>query len=313
MITTKTPLRVSLVGSITDIPDYYLRHGGSNISATIDKYVDVSVEQLDTPDLEIETDIHSEVAKTVDQVLHPLVRECLRWSGVKGGVHIKVQSDVTPYGSGLGASSALTVGLLHALFKLQDECVVSPDLLFANAVHVELNRVGSVIGVQDQYFAVHGGFRRLVYNRDGSITSRSIPLPPSECFLLFDTGLIKTASAVIKPAMDRSDLLDEIKGIVPELESALLADDINTVGVLLNKVWYLKRCLTGATGRIDRLYDTAIKHGALGGKLCGSGGGGHFLFIAPPHCHAGIISGLTGLGCRHVPFTFVERGSHVEN
>ena len=309
MIITKTPLRISLLGTISDLPNHHIRAGGSNISGAIDKYVYVSVEKRSSPNIEIETDIHEEVAMLSSQVLHPLVRECVKWVGIESNLYIKIKSDVTGYGSGLGASSAIVVGLLNALFKQKEKKVLPPCELFTNAVQVELHEVGSHIGIQDQYLASFGGFHQLLYGRDGSIKTKPIRFERSGALILVSTNIPKTASNVLLSG-EKSSNLKQIRALVSDLYSSLMANDVDRIGAILAEEWQLRADVVGSHPKIEQIYETAIGAGALGGHVCGSGGGGYIIFVVPTgEVGARVVGELANLGYPHIPFNFVTEGS----
>ena len=322
-IVSKTPLRISFVGGGTDIPWFYEKHGGAVVSTAIDKYVTVEVRE----DGKTGKPENGKTGKRENE--NPIVRECLRKVGIDGGVSIEIDSDVGERGTGLGSSSALTVGLLNALYALRDSklqyktCYL--ETLVQQACGIEIDVLDKPIGKQDQYAATYGGFRRYVFDQDGDVAV-------SECLgvhfpfkgqvdrlearlLLFDTHIQRSADTVLKSQRERNDIASLLK--IKRLEEAfynclLIGGDIDDVGLILHESWMLKRQLSDRTTNpaLDEIYRRALDAGAVGGKLLGAGGGGHFLFYVEPENQDTVKQALEGLAT-HVPFRFESKGTRL--
>ena len=349
---SRTPLRISFVGGGTDIADFYRRYGGEVISSTIDKYITVEVTPRTDEQIAIKTAGRTESGKvrrresgqkeiplshsptfspaasgrtvsSLDAVKHPLIREALRKTGVESGVSIEVTSDISAQGTGLGSSSALTVGLLNALCTYWGERC-DAEQLARDACEVEINILGSPIGKQDQYATAYGGLRRFWFEPDDSVIVESLSQEGVEnndrCSLLekhlmlFDTGIQRSANTILteqKRAASPTSLL-KIRELVPRFCNALMRNDFDKVGQLLHENWQLKRGLAGSISndQLDTTYRLALDAGALGGKLLGAGGGGYFLFYVPPVQQSEVISALDGLAY-HTPFRFEPSGSQL--
>src|SRR6266480_3013049 len=154
MIITQTPLRIGLVGGGTDLPDYYREHGGRVLNCAIDKYIYVIVKQRFDDDIYVNYS-RKEIVSKVGDLEHELVREAMLMTEVTEGVEITTLADIPSAGSGLGSSSAVTVGLLHALFAYQGH-QASAEELAERACEIEIDRCGKPIGKQDQYIAAYG-------------------------------------------------------------------------------------------------------------------------------------------------------------
>ena len=318
IVVTRTPLRVSLFGGGTDLPDYYRAHGGRVLSLTIDKYVDVVVRCR--WDRDILLGYAGERVSAVDEIAHPITRESMRVTGAGGGLEIASLSDAPTEGSGLGASSAFTVGLLHALLSIAGERPDSAHLAEL-ACDVELGRLGEPIGKQDQYAAAMGGCREYRFHQDGSVTTEPLLLTPAtqeelaRHALMFHTGRTRRASDVLTDQRTRMaetiTHLHALGELVPLGRQRLLAGDIAAVGGLLHEAWERKKRLSPKIGfaGIDDWYRTARDAGAYGGKLLGAGGGGFLFFLAPPERHDAIRARLPVL--REMPVTFVSTGTHL--
>jgi D-glycero-alpha-D-manno-heptose-7-phosphate kinase len=172
MIISRTPIRISLVGGSTDIANFYRQYGGEVISTAIDKYISVHITECRKSHIAINAQHHRETVSSPDHIQHPLIREAIRKTNVTGGVSITVGSDIPSRGCGLGSSSALTVGLLNALYAYQG-VEMSPETLAHQACEIEIERLNQPIGKQDQYIAAYGGLRWIQFNREaGSVYRR---------------------------------------------------------------------------------------------------------------------------------------------
>ncbi len=313
MIISLTPIRISFVGGGTDISNFYRQYGGEVISTAIDKYITVHITREQNSQIAINTPDRHETVSDPDYIQHPLIRETVRKTfppASGGGLSITVTSDVPSRGCGLGSSSALTVGLLNALYAYQG-IEMSPESLAHQACEIEIERLNQPIGKQDQYIAAYGGLRRIQFNRDESVHIQDIPVIPEtiayleENFILFYTGIQRCAETILhEQKRDASpQTLLEIKGLVPTFYDVLVegnreflnpptrrdedadlsGDCLYEVGHLLHRAWQLKRTLCDSISnhKLDTIYERAITAGALGGKILGAGGGGYFLFYVP--------------------------------
>ena len=324
MITSRTPIRISLVGGSTDIANFYRQYGGEIISTAIDKYISVHATRRRNSQIAINTPDHRETVSDPDHIQHPLIREAMRKTGVPGGIAITVTSDIPSRGCGLGSSSALTVGLLNALYAYQ--CIeMSPETLAQQACEIEIERLNQPIGKQDQYIAAYGGLRRIQFNRDESVHTQEIPATPEtiarleQNFTLFYTGIQRRAETILhkqKRSASPQTLL-QIKDLVPAFYDVLVRGDrqdcLHEVGYLLNRAWELKRSLCDSISNpiLDTIYERAIAAGALGGKILGAGGGGYFLFYVPKAKQGAVTAALADLGLSRLGFRFESKGSQV--
>ena len=333
-IVSRTPLRISFVGGGTDIADFYRKYGGEVISTTINKYITVKVSPREDRNIAVWTEeakvessksrsigtepglAHSLVS-SLDEVKHPLIREAMRKTGVASGVSIKVTSDISARGTGLGSSSALTVGLLNALYAYRgDQC--NAETLARDACEVEINILSNPIGKQDQYATAYGGLRRFYFEPDESVIAelfqRSEML--EKRLMLFNTGIQRSANTILSEQQrDASPTsLLKIRELVPHFCNVLMRNDFDKVGQLLHENWQLKRGLTDSISndQLDTTYRRALDAGALGGKLLGAGGGGYFLLYVPEAQQSLVISALDGLA-EYTPFRFEPCGSRLED
>src|SRR5277367_2780552 len=323
MIITSTPLRISFFGGGTDYPIWYRQYGGSVLSTTIDKRSYITCRRM-PPFFEYHSRISYSKVENVcrnDDIQHPSVRECLRYLGVNEGVEIHHIADL-PARTGLGTSSAFTVGLLLGLYALRNQMCDKRSLAH-EAIHVEQNLLGEAVGAQDQVSAAYGGFNRINFNQDGSIDVRRMMVSGERLaeleqhLALYFTGFSRTASEIaaeqlkITPHKERElrtmlQLVDEAEAIVTNPNTSL-----DEFGRLLHESWQIKRTLTNkiSNASIDEIYEAGLSAGALGGKLLGAGGGGFMLFFVPPERRQAVRMRLKNLLC--IPFAFSSRGSDV--
>ena len=331
MIISRTPIRISFVGGGTDIANFYRRYGGEVISTAIDKYIFVRITKQSNSQIVINTPDHHETVSNPDHIQHPLIREAVRKTfppasgGVRGGgVSITVASDIPSRGCGLGSSSALTVGLLNALYAYQG-IEIPTETLAQQACEIEIERLSQPIGKQDQYIAAYGGLRRIQFNRDESVHTQNIPITPETVarlernFTLFYTGIQRRAEIILheqKRAANPQTLL-QMRELVPAFYNVLVKGNREScpdeVGHLLHRAWQLKRSLCDniSNPTLDTIYERAVAAGALGGKILGAGGGGYFLFYVPKEKQGAVTTGLSDLGLSRLEFHFEPKGSQI--
>jgi D-glycero-alpha-D-manno-heptose-7-phosphate kinase len=322
MIISRTPFRVSFFGGSTDYPSWYRRHGGAVLVTTIDKYCYITARYL-PPFFEHRIRLvysKTECCQTIDEIRHPAVREGLRYLSIERGVDIHTHGDL-PARSGLGSSSAFTVGLLHALHTLKSQTPTRQQLA-AESIEIEREILREVVGSQDQVAAAHGGFNHVTFGPDGEIDVRPVALSRDRMaelnayLMLFHTGTTRIASDVAGSyAHDlpwEEEKMCRIGSMVEEALAILRSRaDLKPFGVLLDEGWRVKRSLSRqvSSARIEAIYEDARAAGAIGGKLLGAGGGGFMLLFVPPACQKAVRARLHGL--LHVPFELEPTGSRI--
>lgn len=323
MVITSTPLRISFFGGGTDYPVWYRQYGGAVLSTTIDKYCYITCRRM-PPFFEYHSRISYSKVENVrrnDAIEHPSVRGCLQFLGIEEGVEIHHVADL-PARTGLGTSSAFTVGLLLALHALQNR-MRDRHTLATDAIHVEQELLREAVGAQDQVSAAYGGFNRINFQVDGTIDVRKVLAAPSRLaeleqhLALYFTGFARTASEIAQEQVRLTPLrrqeLEAMLRQVDEAEAIITSPNrsIDDFGRLLHEGWQIKRSLTQKITNplIDEIYDAGLSAGAVGGKLLGAGGGGFMLFFVPPERRTALRERLKKLLC--VPFTFATRGSQV--
>lgn len=323
MIITRTPFRISFFGGGTDYPVYYGDHGGAVLSCTINKYCYVTCRWLPPffdHRFRLRYRLREEVQE-VGEIQHPSVRESLRHLGIDSGIEMVHTSDI-PAMSGIGSSSAFTVGFLHALYALQGRMVTKRQLAF-DAIHVEQELIGEHVGSQDQVAAAFGGLNRITFGGVNHIMVEPVCVTAEklqtlqDSLMFFFTGFSRIAETIAKTQIEetprRIGELDTMKGMVEDAISILNGpcDQLDDFGKLLHESWTLKRSLTTkiSSPEIDDIYLAARRAGAVGGKICGAGGGGFMLLYVPKERQAAVKEALRGL--LHVPFRLENLGSHV--
>jgi len=322
MIITRTPFRLSFFGGGTDYPAWYRQHGGAVLATTIDKYCYISCRSL-PPFFEHRIRVvysRIEDRQRIEDIQHPAAREVLRFLDVRRGVEIHHDGDL-PARSGMGSSSAFTVGLLAALHALEGRMVGS-ERLTEESIRIEQEILRETVGSQDQVCAAYGGFNHIVFSTSGEILVRPVILPRARVdelqasLMLFYTGIKRTAADVAETYVCSLDQkkrqLRLIREMVDEaIEILCSSAPLTDFGALLHESWAAKRSLSDAVSNseIDSMYDAAMAAGALGGKITGAGGGGFLLLFVPPDRQRGVREALHDR--LHVPFAFEGGGSRV--
>lgn len=318
MIVVQTPLRISFVGGGTDFEDFYSNHGGAVLSTTIDKCIFVIVkERFD--DLIYVNYSRKEIVDRLDNLQHDLVREAMRTCGVTKGVEITTLSDIPAEGTGLGSSSSITVGLLHALYTYKGE-LKTAQTLAEEACHIEIDILRKPIGSQDQYIAAYGNMRFITFSSSGIKTeqyelSREDKRRLNDVLFLYYTGVSRKSSDILSEQKaninERLEVLSAIKRLTFEAKDALISGAFDEFAEIMHQGWKLKRQLSSniSNPQIDEIYEVARSAGAIGGKITGAGGGGFLLLYCPKQKQDNLQRALRGL--RRLPFRFERDGSKV--
>ena len=322
MIISRTPFRISFFGGGTDYPAWYREHGGAVLATTIDKYCYLSCRYL-PPFFEHRIRIvysRIENCQSVDEISHPSVREVLRYLNVERGVEIHHDGDL-PARSGMGSSSAFTVGLLNALYALKGQ-MANKQQLAKESIDIEQNWLRENVGSQDQVATAYGGLNHIAFLPNGEISVRPVTIATermkelSSHLMLFYTGIARTASTIAESYINNVDnkrrQLRVLKDLVEESVSVLNSNrSINVFGDLLHEGWLAKRDLSAeiTNARVDEIYEGARSVGAIGGKLLGAGGGGFMVLFVPPDQQEAVRQKLSSL--ISVPFEFEFSGSQI--
>lgn len=319
MIIVQTPLRVSLLGGGTDFPAFFREEGGSNVlSSAIDKYIFVTIKKRFDAKIRLGY-TRTEIVDDIDELQHELIRESFRLTGIRDSVELTTMGDM-PAGAGLGSSSAVTVGSLHAMYTYLGMSVPA-ETLAKDACTIEIDVLKKPIGLQDQYICALGGLRFIEFHPDGKVHHERIHLEQrlqtrlNESLLLFYTGVTRQAETILDEQQNRINesrmLLNEIKSMACAAKEELLAGNLDFLGKLLHESWMLKKQLASRISNptIDAIYEAAIKAGAAGGKISGAGGGGFLLLYCPVGRREKVREALSKLV--EVPFNLEVDGSKV--
>lgn len=332
-VIARAPLRISFGGGGTDLAAYYACFGGFVLSAAITRYCRVMASEPAEPGLRIRSADYRTCAifrsAETPPVAEPLAlpKAAIEWFAGYGlrerGVDLSLASDVPP-GSGLGSSSAMAVGLVDVLAAYVG-LPLGPAVAAELACWLEIDRLGMPIGKQDQYASALGGLNAIDFRPDGAKVT-PLGLRPevaaalSARLLLFSTGRTRDSAEILR--QQRADTagklvvirsLHRIKALAREMQAALLAEDLDAFGELLDLGWREKKRLSTkvSSTAIDRWYDAARAAGALGGKITGAGGGGFLLLYCPPHRQPAVRARLARCGLRELDFDFDFVGARV--
>ncbi len=324
MIVSRTPFRITLGGGGTDLPSYYENHGGFIFSFCLSKYMYVCLNRPSADNLIRLKYSKSETVKNVEELEHDIARACFQRTGINSKIEIASLSDI-PAGSGLGSSSTYTVGLLNALYSSQG-MYKSLEFLADEACTIEMDILKKPMGKQDQYLAALGGFVRLDIDKKGVVKPTKIQLEKSiindlnRNLLIFYTGQQRKNNTILNEQdnstkKNNEEVLNSLHYIkesgytILEIVQSGKLDDL---GVMFRDHWEMKKKLSsGVTNdTIDSIYDTAMKNGALGGKISGAGGGGFFTFYCSKDHHL-LRSAMASKGLKELNYSFDLDGSKI--
>lgn len=322
MIVTRTPFRVSFVGGGTDQLKFYSQESGSVISATVDKYIYVTVAPRFDGRVHVRYSQIEEVDR-VEDLHHTLVRECLKLVGLKKGVEIVTISDIPARGSGLGSSSSLVVGLLNALFAFKG-VHSTPDQLAEMACHVEVDLLKAPIGKQDQYAAAFGGLNKFQFESDGSVSRQDLLAVGDferlkwleNSVMLFYTGEQRSGNEILRAFVEDLDknfsILKKQRTLVPLfMEWVMDGMQYEEIGAIVDTSWELKKQASSVanSSSVEQVCRLAKEGGSVGVKVCGAGGGGFVLALVPHGKQDGVRNNL--LDFKELPVRFSSGGSKV--
>lgn len=323
MIISRTPFRVSLVGGGSDMESYYAHSPGRVLSFAIDSYMYVTVSPRFDSSVRVAY-TQTEIVDDFEKLQHGIIREAMRMTGVTSGVEITTIANIFA-GTGLGSSSSLAIGALHALHAYRGDYVAKAELC-EQASRLEIEVLGKPIGKQDQYAAGFGGLNVIQFNPDGTVFVEPVACPRTtreqlqKCLLMFHTGhrgnndnLMEQQSREVTKNVQKRRILDEMVALVDPLVESLSTGKLARVGDLLHKNWLLKRQITTgiATERIDALYEAGVAAGARGGKLLGAGGGGFLLFYCEENSQESLRKAMATEGLQEFKAGIEMQGSTI--
>jgi D-glycero-alpha-D-manno-heptose-7-phosphate kinase len=331
MLIVRAPVRISFAGGGTDLPSFYERHGGFVVSTSIDKYFYVTVGtassessvQISSSDYRAFFRHRRGAAPLWDGDMG-LVKATLHDFGFEAGISLFLASEIPP-GTGLGSSSTVAVALVKALATLRGLSLSSSQVADW-ACSIELGKLGSPIGKQDQYAAACGGINAITFDQD-RVTVEPVRISLAtratlqRSLLLFFTGGTRSANAILRQqshasaddATDTVAALNQIKAAAHETRECLERGDLRRFGAILAESWEMKKRLAPGVSnpRIDEMYDLAQRHGAVGGKLAGAGGGGFLMLYCEEAYQQSVIDALEAAGLYHMDYQFEEGGAQV--
>ena len=323
MITSRSPLRITLGGGGTDLPSYYRDHGGFLIAAAINRYVFVNVMRPFARGIFLKYSKLEHVDE-IDEVQHPIIREALRIAEIDvPQVEITTLADI-PAGTGLGSSGSFTTALLKALYSHRRR-LLPVDQLAELACEIEINRLGEPIGKQDQYISAYGGVTCFTFHPDDRVEVEPLKITNEaladleDHLLLFFTGFSRKAGSILADQKSRTESLDPemirnlhfVKELGYRTKAALERGHTAEVGEIMHEHWEHKRRRSPmmSSAQIDEWYELGLKHGATGGKLVGAGGGGFLLFYA--HDRPRLRAAMRKAGLEEVRIRFDFEGTKV--
>jgi len=319
MVISQTPLRISLLGGGTDFRDFYSRHGGAVLTMAIDKYIYVIVKDRFDDAIYVNYS-KKEIVTRPDDLQHELVREAMRRTGVTKGVEITTLADIPSEGSGLGSSSTVTIGLLNALYAHQNIQVPAVQLA-REACEIEIDVLGKPIGIQDQTIAAHGNLCFVEFQKSGEVLVEKLSVSPelkrdlASNIQLFFTNRTRSANTILKEQRsniaDRTEELITLRNLAYRAKDAILAGNIDEIGLLLDENWQLKKRLASGVSddEIDSIYSAAVSAGAIGGKVAGAGGGGFLMLYCPKAKQDAVRSALYGY--QEMPISISRDGAKI--
>ena len=322
MIISRTPLRMSFVGGGSDLPSFYMKHGGAVLSTTIDKYIYINVNKKFDNGIRIAYSKTEEV-ESIHNIEHKLVKATMELLEISGGIEITSIADIPSKGTGLGSSSSFTIGLLNALNAYKGN-FSSSEFLGEQSCKIEIDICGEPIGKQDQYAAAFGGFNLIEFNKNGEvlvkpiITKKDTLLEIEQNLIVFYTGLTRNASSILKEQNDRiqndeQKVINLLKmvDLTYVLYNEIQNNNTKVFGEILHENWELKKELSNGISNtfIDDCYNAAINSGALGGKILGAGAGGFLLFYVEKNMQKSVINSLSNL--KQINFSFENNGSQI--
>ena len=289
MIIVRSPLRISLFGGGTDIDPYMSKYGGKVLSFTINKYIYLSAHPLvESNDIMLKYSINEKVSSPVE-IKHNVFRVVLQNYKIQG-IDIAVSSDIAA-GTGLGSSSAFTVGVIQLVENYLGRNPSKFDLA-VNACKIELDDLGEPIGIQDQHASAYGGINIFNFNSRSDVSVSHIDVEEKMLEIVESNLLLirvpgnRSASKLLKKQIEnieaekQIDTLNQMKLLVDDGLQAWRSSAAD-LGEILDKTWKLKKELSSeiSNSKVDELYEDLLESGFYGGKLLGAGASGYLLMV----------------------------------
>lgn len=332
MLIVRSPVRISFAGGGTDLPAYYEQFGGAVLSTAINKYFYTILGkrsdgriQIISSDLRIfETWQHfTKMGIQPGGLEIPL--SVLNYLNCDIAVDLFLASEIPP-GTGLGSSASVCVNILKTLTTYLRR-PLSKDELAERSFYIAREVLGWHVGKQDEYAAAFGGLNFISFQQDGTTRVEPLDLDPEVLrdlqtnLMLFFTGSTRQSLQILQeqestmrirkgPAVEA---LHEVRSLADRMRESLLRGDLASFGGLLDEAWQAKKRVSSriSSSRIDTLYELARRHGALGGKITGAGGGGFLLLYSEPSAHEALRGAMHAAGIREMAFAFDFQGARV--
>ena len=317
MILSRAPTRITLGGGGTDLESYYSRYGGFLIAGAINKYCTILASPRFYTDIRLSYS-KTEIRNNVSEIEHRIFRAALQLTDINDSIELHSTADV-PAGCGLGTSSSFTAALLNALHTYKRQFITQRQVA-EEACHIEIDILGEPIGKQDQYMAAFGGLNCLTFEKNGDVLIEPLRVAAEihdqleNNLILFFTGTERSASQILRDQDLKSkkdnraivENLHHIKEIGLETRKYLENGQVDMLGELFHAHWETKKKRSSAISSpiIDECYETAMKNGALGGKLIGAGGGGFLMFYCKNGEKHKVIESIQKMGLKWERFHF---------
>lgn len=319
MVIAQAPFRMSFFGGGTDFPAFYNEYGGKVISTSIDKYCYINIRHL-PPFFEYTSEISyskREQVNSVEEIQHPAIREAMKFLDMRE-LTLTYDADL-PARSGLGTSSSFAVAMLMSFYALKGK-YIDKKRLAEEAIYLERELCKESGGIQDQIAAAYGGLNVITFSSNGFevnpvVISNQRKERLNHNLMLFFTGFSRFSFTIQqeheKAISSKKQQLLEMLSLANQAEEILTSGDLDEFGRMLDYTWRLKRGVNSAvsTSQIDQAYETAMRAGALGGKLLGAGGGGFLLLYVQPERQEQVRKALHML--KEIPFQFETGGARI--
>lgn len=319
MIVTETPLRISFAGGGTDLPEYYREHGGCVLNCAINKYIYIIVKERYDDKIYVGA-TNREIVDEVGEIRHELVREALRMANITGGIEVSAMADIPSEGSGLGSSSAFTVGLLNAFFAFTGSQLTARELA-ERACRIELDILDRPMGKQDAYITSFGGLCQLRFGPGEEVQVKRLQLNGNHRrelernMMLFFTGITRQSAPILSE--QRRNIAENLaqhhrlRDLALSLSTDVESGAIGAVGPVLRDGWEAKRTLASGIDNdtTKEIVNLALDAGADGAKVCGAGGGGFVLVVCTPEHQSPVREALRDY--REMPIRVARFGSRV--
>jgi|688.fasta_scaffold257112_2 D-glycero-alpha-D-manno-heptose-7-phosphate kinase len=329
MLISRTPYRISLAGGGTDFPEWFKHHPSAVVSGTINKYSYITCRPLDKFFEHNYRIVYSLIENVLDieDVKHPAVREVIKFLEYKSGLEIHHDGDL-PARTGLGSSSAFTVGLLQLVLKLQN-IETSKERLAKLAIKIERDLLNENVGMQDQIACAYGGINKVTfeYIKDSpefkvspiSISKERLELLQSQIKLIY-TGKQRFSSRVSEKLVsnlnNKSNVTEKIQlrnvEMAHETVSVLeQSKDYLEMSEIFEESWVNKKQLNpeSITRELQDLKDYGMQNGGSGTKVLGAGGGGFLAFWVTESNREKFLNAFKDYVI--VDFTFENEGSKI--